>query len=390
MGYKTSLATMEKKLSKLYFNPSNEAGYGGVGKLQKKSNLKLKNVSNWLEGQESYTLHKPIKYKFERRRTIVARPFDQAQMDLLDMSAYKNKNKGTKFLLVIVDIFSKYCWVRPLKNKTGEVVLKGLEFVLKDKYGKRIKSIQSDKGTEFLNRKVQSFLQKKNIGFFTSENEDIKCSIVERLNRTLQTKLYRYLTSENTESYLDVLQKIVEGYNNSNHSTTGFSPKEVAEHVVSKTPLPGGKTLEDIWHRVYKRKKSYWKPNISASLYLKNKKKGSIHHSLKKGDYVRINKTRKVFKKGYLPGWSRELFIVQEIVLSTPITFKIKDLKEEKIKGNFYKEELQKVKPPSFYNIEKVLKTQKTKEGKRYLVKWTGYGPEHNSWITEKNLKKIK
>ena len=128
-----------------------------MGKLQKKSNLKLKNVSNWLEGQESYTLHKPIKYKFERRRTIVAHPFDQAQMILLDMSAYKNKNKGTKFLLVIVDIFSKYCWVRPLKNKTGEVVLKGLEFVLKDKYGKRIKSIQSDKGTEFLNRKVQSF-----------------------------------------------------------------------------------------------------------------------------------------------------------------------------------------------------------------------------------------
>jgi len=93
----------------------------------------------------------------------------------------------------------------------------------------------------------------------------------------------------------------------------------------------------------------------------KNKKKGVIHHSLKKGDYVRINKTRKVFKKDYLPSWGWELFTIHEIVFSTPITFKIRDSKEEEIRGNFYKEELQKAKPPSFYNIGEVLKRKNEK-----------------------------
>ena len=138
--------------------------------------------------------------------------------------------------------------------------------------------VQSDKGTEFLNSTFQSMLRRHGIHFYTSENENLKASVVERFNRTLKTKMYRYFTHANTRRYVDVLDDLVHSYN-THHRSIGMAPVEVGPH-----------NENDVRARLYPLKpKSYkWKYRI--------------------GDKVRMAMQRQPFRKGYLGDWSEEIF----------------------------------------------------------------------------------
>ena len=129
--------------------------------------------------EEAYTLHRPVTYKFRRRRILAGGPFDQFQCDLVDVSAYKKANNGIKFLLCCVDVFSKYAWVRTLKNKTMKSVATAFADVLEETRPRKPLYVQTDKGTEFMGKAFFDLLKKNSIQFFTTENEDIKASIVE-------------------------------------------------------------------------------------------------------------------------------------------------------------------------------------------------------------------
>ena len=87
--------------------------------------------------------------------------------------------------------------------------------------------LQSDKGTEFLNSTFQSMLRRCRIKFYISENEDLKAAVVERFNKTLKTKMFRYFTHANTRRYLDVLDNLLHSYNNTHHRSIGMAPSEV-------------------------------------------------------------------------------------------------------------------------------------------------------------------
>ena len=175
--------------------------------------MKGKDVDAWLRGQESYTLHKPIRYKFQRRRTIVAGPDQQLQADLLDVSKYAGENEGVKYLLTAVDVFSKFAWAVPLKSKKTTAVLKAFGRLLDTTKPRKPQSVQTDKGGEFVSDAFRRYLRKKRILHFTSENDDIKCSVVERFNRTLQTKIHRFFTRHHTRRYLTALPKLIDAYN---------------------------------------------------------------------------------------------------------------------------------------------------------------------------------
>ena len=123
-------------------------------------------------------------------------------------------NKGYKFLLTCIDVFLKSAWVVPLKNKTGESLVNGFQSILD--LGRSLEKLQTAKGTEFLNRNFQSFLKERNIHFFTT-NRELNASVVERFNWTFETRMWKYFTSKNTLVYIDILQDIVYGYNNSYH-----------------------------------------------------------------------------------------------------------------------------------------------------------------------------
>ena len=186
--------------------------------------LTFHQVKTWLQSKDTYTLHQPDWYNFPRNRVIVTEFDGQWQADLVDISYLARFNKEYKFLLTCNNVFSKFSWVVPLKNKTGESLVNGFQSILD--LGRSPEKLQTDKGTEFLNRNFQSFLKEKDIHFF-STNSELKASVVERFNRTLKTHMWKYFTAKNTLVYIDILQDIVHGYNNSYPRSIGQSPASV-------------------------------------------------------------------------------------------------------------------------------------------------------------------
>lgn len=125
-------------------------------------------------------LHRPVRKKFERRRVRVNGINEIWAADLVDMQAFSKFNRGTKYLLAVIDIFSKYGWLVPLKDKTGKSVAAALKKIFK---GRKPKKMWVDKGKEFYNKEVQSLVE-----IYSTENEE-KSSVVERWNRKMKEKM---------------------------------------------------------------------------------------------------------------------------------------------------------------------------------------------------------
>ena len=314
-------------LRSIYFNPENPGAYGGINALHRQviGVLSKKQVADWLSGQDTYTLHKPIRRKFNRRRVLVGKVDQQWQADLVDLQIIYKNNDGYKYLLTCIDVLSKYAWVVPLKNKTGKSIVDAFETIFAErKPGK----LQTDKGTEFINRPFQKYLNDLNFRHFTTENDDIKACIVERFNRTLKTRLWRYFTKNSTHRYLDVLPKLTKSYNDSYHSKIKAKPSNV------KTTTK--ELLRNFHARPHKRRAGF-----------------TI------GDHVRISKATRAFMKGYVANWSEETFEIKKIDRLRPPVYTIKDYNDEELKGRFYGWELQKVVKKDVFRIDKVIKRTK-------------------------------
>ena len=267
--------------------------------------------------------------------------------DLADLSALKENNQGVNFLLLVIDIFSKYGWIVPLKDKKGETVAKALKQIFKE--GRRPDKLWTDKGREFFNKDVKDLVE-----LYNTENEE-KSSIVERWIRTMKEKMWKYFTDNNTYNYMSVLPDLLEDYNNTVHSSTKFTPIDASKKKNELT----------VWRNLYpdRFKTNRLTPKFSV------------------GDLVRITKKKKVFEKGYTTRWTKETFTIKEIRDTNPITYKIEDLEGEEIKGTFYEPELQKTEH-QLYRIEKVLE----KANGKSFVKWKGYSDEFNSWVDDEKL----
>ena len=125
-----------KQIEKIYYNPTNPAAYSGSTRnlyIQSGKKPEVKRVGQWLGQQDTWSLHQPIRYNFRRRKTVSPGPHRFYQVDLLDTSRYSAANKDVKFLLTAIDVFSKYAWAIPIKNKTGLAVTEALKKVLSKK-----------------------------------------------------------------------------------------------------------------------------------------------------------------------------------------------------------------------------------------------------------------
>ena len=320
--------------------------------------VKKKNLDTW-EGLAN-ELHKPIKRNFRTRRVIAHKVDDIWCSDLVDMQKLSKWNRGYKYLLMVLDLFSKYGWIVPLKTKTGLEVSKAFESILEKN---KPKMLWVDKGKEYYNKNMLDLLAKDKITIYSTENEE-KSSVCERWNRTIKDKMYKRFTMQNNTVYVDILPKILASYNNSRHRSIGMTPFQ------ARKPENYGKV--------------YF--NLYGDLARENKKtKTNRKPEFRVGDRVRISKYKRVtFDKGYTPNWTEEVFIIDEIRFTNPITYKINDLNGEAIKGTFYREELQKT-DQEVYRIEKIIRKSKGKA----LVKWKGYPDEFNSWVPLKDLDKI-
>ena len=177
-------------LRRFYYDPGRPGAYGGVFKHDE---IGRKKIKEWLSHQDTYTLHKPIRRHFQRRTTITGGINQQFQADLIDMRNLKDANNGFSYLVTCLDVFSKFAWAIPIKNKTGKALV---EAVSKIFVTRKPINFQTDKGSDFVNKTFLKLLKDEGVHFFTTENEDIKAAIVKRFNRTLKEKMWRYFTKQ--------------------------------------------------------------------------------------------------------------------------------------------------------------------------------------------------
>ncbi len=307
----------------------------------------------------SKELHAPVVSRYPMRKIYVDGLDNTWAIDLVDMSEWAASNSGFKWMLNIVDVFSRYAWSVPMQNKTAPIVLEALKSVVKS--GRKPKKIWWDQGGEFVNVKMNAYLKKEDIvGYHTYGTYG--SVMVERFNRTLKGRMWRRFTEENTRRWVDMLPQLLQEYNNSKHRSIKMTPTEASNPKREKALL----TLQ------YKDAHEHLDPPTTPPKFAL-------------GDWVRISREKGHFEKGYLPNWSREIFKVISILHTNPRVYEIKDLKGERIKGAFYEQNLQKTieRPSGDFLVEKVLDTKVEKGQKFLLVKWLGYNKSFNRWIPE-------
>ena len=228
-------------LSKAYFDPKHPGAFGGLTRLSKETGIRLKDVKEWASRQLNYTLHKPVRRNYKRELIIVRGIDEQWSMDIVDMHKFSRQNKGFKYLLTVVDAFSKFGWAIPLKNKGANAVATALAKLFSGRR-KPIK-VQTDKGKDFLNKEVGKLFKKYNINHFSSHNAETKAQLVERFNRTLKEGMYRIFTQTNSFAYLPWLKSLVYSYNHRVYRTIGKRPADVTVF-----------NQHEIWEKVFKKK----------------------------------------------------------------------------------------------------------------------------------------
>lgn len=309
-------------------------------------------------------IHKRVVRKFPRAQVITKGIDDVWAADLADMNEFKSANKNIRYILTVIDCFSRYAWAVPIKDKTGDTVLKAFQKIFQESKRKP-QRLWVDQGKEFVNKEMAKWLESNKIIIYHTYGEH-KASIVERFNRTLKTLMWKRLTEEQSHNWISILAELMNTYNNTKHSTIKMTPVEASDKNGEK----------ELWGKLY-----------SDSVELSTIPSTT---TFKPGDWVRISRVKRTFEKGYTPNWSTEIFQIYEITLSTPPTFKLRDRLGEIIKGSFYESELQKTKLDEVFLIDKVLKSKKVGNKKQYFVKWLGYSDRFNSWVNEADVESLK
>ena len=247
-GYQRGLASMAHK----FFDKKTK----GSRIANNKENIQLANE-----------LHKPIIRKFEKRKVYSSFRDNIWGVDLADVQLLSKFNKGFRFLLCVIDIFSKYAWVIPLKDKKRISIVNAFQKILKESNRKPNK-IWVDKGSEFYNNSFKKWLKDNDIEMYSANNEG-KYVVAERFIRTLKTKIYKHMTSISKNVYIDSLDDIVKEYNNTYHTTIKMRPVDVKDNA-----------------------------------YIDFKKEiNNNNPKFKVGDHVRVSKYKNIFAKGYMPNW---------------------------------------------------------------------------------------
>ena len=223
------------------------------------------------------------------------------------MQSLSRKNKSIKYLLCVIDLYSKYGFVIPLKNKKGISIVNAFNKIIKQS-DKKTNKIWVDQGGEFYNNVFEKWLSDNDINMYSTCNEG-NSVVAQRFIRILKNKLYKHLTATGKNVYYGVLVDVVNKYDNTKHSTIKLKQMDVKNN---------------------------------KRVYIDEQNEKDI--KFKVGDRVRISRYKNIFAKGYAPNWSSKILIINKINGTVPYTYNLKDLNDEEIIGSFYDKELQKTK----------------------------------------------
>ena len=219
------------KLQRMYLNKRHRSSFTGAKLFydslpQSLKDLKYKNVLRALQGIKAYAQNRPAPRRFKRRRVIVHGIDAQWVIDLICLPRLSSYNNSYKYIFMCIDAFSKFLWAFPMKTKTADESLKILKKILRTS-GRQPNKIQCDLGNEF-KASFKSYCESIGISIFHVQSE-LKACIVERANRTLLERLWRYMQHKNTYTWYKVLPDMIRNYNASKHRSTKFAPKDVNE-----------------------------------------------------------------------------------------------------------------------------------------------------------------
>ena len=344
------------------------------------SKISMHDINHFLKGEKSYTKHDNVPRTFRKRQVMVSRPGVLLSCDLADMQHISQYNSDIRYLLFLIDCFSRKLEIIPLNNKKGSSVANGIESFLK-KSNHNYLLMWSDEGSDFYNKNVLKVCKKYNIKMYHVLNRRHKACICERSIRTVKLKMSRIMTHFNSYNYIIHLPKIISSYNNSPHkSLIGKTPNEVDK-------MTDPNQIKALFNKMITRKHTYY-GSINNRRY---KLDSSLKNDLKVNSYVRLltNFAESLFAKSYTPIYTDEIFQIERICnKSNPIVYYLKDLNGEKIDGIVYRQEIKECLLPDHFNIEKILKNRinpKTKV-KEFLVKYEGYPDSFNEWVTQSNI----
>ena len=345
----------EKMIKAINELPYNQQQYGTfLVKNIIRSKKKLGMGNNFTMSDLSNELNKPVINKFERKKIIVNHIDEIHSCDLVDMQKYSRVNKGYKYIFTNIDIFSKYAWSFPLKTKTIKEIKSCFQKIFNER---KPKYIWSDQESAFFSKEMLQFFKDNNVKIYYTHS-DLKAVIIERFNRSLRELMMKSFVKNNNTVWYNILPDLINTYNNRYHQTIKMKPKNVNKL-----------NEKHIKNTVYNYDITNKKPKFKIN------------------DLVRISlKRRTLFDKptGNIK-WSEQIYKIYKINKSNVITYQLKDMNNEIIKGQFYTKELQLTKNTTGeYIIEKILKTNKDK----IYVKWRGYDNSFNSWINKNAVTK--
>ena len=288
---------------------------GGLTKEQRNS-MSKEELEKWAD-----EIHKPFNKSKYLLKVKVFHKDDIWSADLIELPSEYRGRTHYKFVLTVIDLYTKFAWVRKLKNKTGIEVKNAFEDIMKISKRKP-KKLWVDQGSEFYNKNFKAMLKENEMEMYSTFNEG-KAVVIENFNRILKTKLFKQFTINGNQKWINIIQDVVDKYNEKTHSLIQVSPKEASQNPE--------KIKKIIMQNNYENELN------SFDVKFKKKKK-----SFKVGDRVRIFKYKFHFEKGFTGFWTNEIFKIDKINNTDPITYNLVDLEDEEIYGKFYTHELQK------------------------------------------------
>src|SRR5579859_1398753 len=361
----------QKSIIAKYKDPKFPTSLGGVHAFSKRLGKPVERVRDVLSGVEGYVRHVPVRRHYPRGRVFVSGPFSQFHTDLISMEEFNKENRGYKYIFVLIDAFSKRCWLVPLKDKSSGSTARAFHKIVREELPFAPYSVYSDQGSEY-KKEFSQLLKQLDVKQYMSKDKDIKSSIAERVIRTIKGKIFKYFTLENTREYISVLDLICDNYNNSYNSAIGMTPNEVGFHNVKR-----------VFDNLYMGRGRYGKIQFDEH-HVKSKFKFDV------GDHVRLTKSKSVFDKAYQPNVSIEVFKIARRIPRTPVVYRLVDLQDDEIMGTFYEQELVRSKRPSskdLHTIDKILRRRTGKNGVReVLVSYLGWPKSFNAWIKESSI----
>ena len=292
----SSEENLKEKLETLYTNIVSAPSYSAK-------------INDFLRQNDIHGVYRRIvKKKFPRRRVVARFPFEIFMGDLLEYPNYKSVNHGYKFILILIDCFTKMLYVAPMKRKDADHSAQAFNAIF-DQFDRFPINLVTDGGKEFFNKEVQKVFDNYGINHYKCPTKTkTKASVAERVIRTMKSKFERYFYKTKTHNWTDVLDQFVQNYNSVPHSSHGLPPQDVNDE-----------NRETVYKRLY--------PNKNITVVCK----------LKLGDKVRIIREKDEFEKGYTENWSEEIYQIYKVFQSNEVCwYKVQNLNGEKLKGIWY------------------------------------------------------